>query len=59
MTAVTVTVVAATEACDSVAVTVETPPFSEIDAGDSDSVTPGAPSLSVVVTDTSTFASPL
>ena len=33
----------------SVAVTVETPPFSEIDDADSDSVTPGAASSSAIV----------
>ena len=42
-----------------VAVTVASPPFSEIDDGDSASVTAGGDSSSVVVTDTSSFASPL
>ena len=59
VTAPTVTVVRRARRCDSVAVTVDSPPFSEIDDGDNDSVTPGAASSSVVVTDTSTFARPL
>ena len=45
----TVTVVAALEARFSVAVTVDTPPFSEIEDGDNDSSAVGVSSLSVVV----------
>ena len=48
-TADTVTVVASLEAWSSVASTVLTPPYSEIDAGDSASVTVGAASSSVSV----------
>ena len=53
--AATVTVVAAPEACDSRAVTVATlpVPLSAMLDGDSARVTPGGPSSSVVVTDTS------
>lgn len=54
----TVTVVGSTDGCDSAAFTVETSPFSEIDAGSSISSTVGAASLSVVVTATSTSARP-
>ena len=49
----TVTVVAALDARFRVAVTVDTPPFSGIDAGFSESVTPGAASSSVIVNVTS------
>ena len=45
----TVTVTAALDACDSAAVTVLTPPFSEIEVGLSDSVTVGVLSSSVMV----------
>ena len=45
----TVTVTAALEACDSVAVTVLAPPLSEIEDGLSDSDTVGTPSSSVMV----------
>ena len=58
-TADTVSVVAAPEACESRAVTVASPPFSTTDAGDSAIVTVGAPSSSVVVTETSTSATVL
>ena len=54
----TMTVVSASDGCDSVAVTRVTPPFSEIDVGASTSVTAGT-SSSRVVTGTSSFASPL
>ena len=49
VTAVTVTVVTALDGCESVALTVDVPPFSEIDAGFSDSVAFGAASSSVIV----------
>ena len=51
--AVTVTVVASLDGPDSVAVTVDTPPVSEIDAGASTRATPGASSSSVMVRVTS------
>ena len=57
--AATVSVVAAVVRCESVAVTVETPPSSEIESGVSTSDAVGVGSLSVVVTDTSVFARPL
>ena len=47
--AVTVTVTASLDAPDSVAVTVETPPVSEIDDGDNDNATSGRSSSSVSV----------
>ena len=46
----TVIVVTALDGCDRVALTVETPPFSEMDEGISTNVTVGASSSSVVVT---------
>ena len=45
----TVTVTASLDALESVAVTVETPPLSEIDDGDNASLTVGAPSSSSIV----------
>ena len=55
----TVTVTASLDAPDSVAVTVDTPPFSEIDEDDNASETVGRLSSSVVVTATSTLDSAL
>ena len=52
-TAVTVTVVAALDGWESAADTVVSPPFSAIDAADSDSATPGAASSSARVSVTS------
>ena len=49
MTAVTVTVVAALDECDNVAVTVVEPPFSGIEEDASDNATVGAASSSVIV----------
>ena len=46
--AATVTVVGSLDGCDSVAVTVATPPFSAIDDGDTDSTASGASSSSVM-----------
>ena len=57
--AATVTVVGADDGRVSTAVTVETPPASEIDDGFSTRVTPGASSSSVVLTSTSTSVRPL
>ena len=58
-TPVTVTVVAALDGRDSVAVTVAVPPFSEIDDGDTASVTIGGASSSLIVSVTATGSATL